>query len=795
MKKFVSLFMCFFILLSLPLVSFSSDTQPWEAEYTRIMQQIPLSEETKYILADVDHNHTPDLIAGNSKTVSLYSFANNSLIKTAEVKDIPIDYFVQLKTAQNNNTNITGFIGQTSYATRLSTYKMYFTDGVPRVEIIATENSDGTGSFKGDNASSEIVPDCGSLVSDYLSEYTLKPFTICVLTAGEIGAAQNFKTAAESLFARYKLLTALSDDTAEFSAQERDAIKSAVGEGQFASFDKISQLGNSNVFVQFYANDPAQPAGQLLPYTKMYALVTKSENTVTVSALYGHESELNTEYLRSLTSAENEASNIYIDYTRTTSFRGIDDYVNYLSTVLSSNGKAANANGKEVISEYMEHAVNRSSRTEIKAENNIVTVNAYSVSFIAENAVACLERLNTLCESEGVTLNRKPRALPELVCTGLDLTRPVRIEFEPGLSGQLAGASGIRLMLDEHHGIYITASDLATLERSTDMFCIEFIHGEDAFSVVFTDKNNQPINYISAPVWFIVPAKSQYSTVMASFQGGTDNWGGQFDANNKTIEFSTNYSGNYQIVENDITINDIADLPSATSDAIRFLVSKGIFTLDKKLNFNPDATLSRYDFTTALVKMFYAMNTDARTTFTDVPENSDVYRYIASAESQGIATGFADGTFRGKKPVSKEQVVTFCGRTLVEKKEYAYPGNYEQYLNFTDAAEISQWARGDVAIAAQCGLIENIGAFSPSNTVSRAEGAEILYKTFMLLYDVSPVTTVSSLYQEETTDAAPAVIDFEFRAAMCIVFTVVLLFIGYIMVKIKKRRKKKQEKQ
>ncbi len=798
MKRYIGLILSL-LMLSLCIPAVSATSAPWETEYLRLVRQTPLTADTKFVLADTDYNNTPELIAGNGKKVSLYTYANDSVIKTAEIDNIPIDYFARLKTAQHTGTRITDFMGQIPNGERLSTYKMFFTDGKPQVRILATENSDGTGTFQGDGETSEIVHNSTQLIHSYLLEYLLKPFHICVLTYNEI-ASMGIDAAAKDFVARYVLLETLSDDTADFTAEEREQIKSAVGEGQFASFDMISSLGNNNIFVQFYGNDAEEHApGYYLPYTKKYAVVTRAENKFVTTAEYSSESEIDVSYVSSLASVENEASNVYISYERTESFRGFDDYVNYLFSVLSTSGQNANENGKQTISEYIEYAVNRCSRTMLKANNNTVSVSSSAVSFIAEFAVSSLERMNALCGSQNVTLNRSPRAIPELVCSELDLTKPVRIEFEPGLSSKLHGASGVRIMLDEHHGVYITAADLSTLEHAFDMFCIEFSHRENAFSVVFTDTTNTPVNYIAAPVWFIVPAKSEYATVMASFQGGTDNWGGQYDAKNKRIEFSTNYSGDYEIVENDITINDIEDLPAETKDAIRFMVSKGIFTLDKKQNFKPDAVLSRYDFTTALVRMFYSMNMDARTSFTDVPEDSVYYRYIASAEEQGIASGYADNTFRGKKPTSREQVVALCGRILVEKKGYRAPEHPEEYLKFDDKDDISDWAMADIAVAVQCGLIENSGSFTPTGTVTRGEGASILYKTFMLLYDVSPVTTVPSLKEAEiaepddtTSSAFFASQGFEIRIAMCIIFTVVLVFLFYLLIKVNKHRKKKQ---
>jgi len=792
LKRILSFLLCL-MMLSIYIPSVSADSA-WETEYAKIIKRTSVSSDTKFVLADVDFNDIPELIAGNSRSVSLYTYSSDSAIKTDEIQNIPIEYFARMKMAQHTGTHVTDFIGQIEDGGRISTYKIFFGDRKPQVKILATENSDGTGTFQGDGEVSEIVHNSSQQIRSYLLEYLPKPYNICVLTASELYSG----TKAEDFLKRYTLFEGLSDDTSDCTAEDREKIKKAVGGGQFASFDMISFLGNQDMFVQFYVNNLDEDNGFILPYDKQYAVVTRSEKGFFVAAEYDSEAKIDTDYISSLVTAEKQASNVYISYEKTKSFRGFDDYVTYFSRVLSESGKNANENGKNAISEYMEYAVNRCSRTMLKAKNNIVSVSSSNVSFIAEFAATSMGRLASVCDANNVVLNRKPRTIPEVICSDLDLSHPVRIEFEPGLSGKLSGATGIRIMLDDNHGIYLTAADLSTLESSFDTFCIEFTHASNAFTVVFTDKSNRTINYIAAPVWFLVPAKSEYSTVMASFSGGTDNWGGQYDANHKRIEFSTNYSGDYQIVENDITINDIENLPADMQNAIRFLVSKGIFSLDKKQNFHPDRVLSRYDFTTALVKMFYSLNVNATTTFTDVPEDSEFYRFVASAEEQGIATGYADNTFRGKNPVLKEQVVTLCGRTLVEKKDYTAPENPEQYLKFDDLQDISQWALPEISVAVQCGLLENSGAFTPSGEVSRAEGARLLYQTFMLLYDVSPVSTEPSLKSEtdapvqSSTDLIASA-DFEVRIAVCILFTVVLIFVFYLLIKVKKHRQKKQE--
>lgn len=792
MKRIFCMLLAILMLTAFPVTIFSEEAPMWETEYARIISQLASKKQSTFVLADFDDDAVPELVAGNDSAVSVYTYKNDSLVKVTEQKDLSIRYFEKIKKAQRDESGRTRFVGQVTENTDIVTYTMQFTEVTPSVSFVCVEHDDHTGKFYNSNGE-ESVPDCTPLLQEYFAQLSFKPFTLCTLSHEEISAAGSVRTAAAKLFARYRMLKTLPDNTASFSVKHRDAIKKATSDGQFAEFEKISKLNATDIFVQFYVNTD-DSSSLYIPYEKRYALLAETNNKLSVTTLYDRESALDAEHLMSLLSKENETSNISIDYVKTKAFRGIDDYVNYFSSLLSSAKGEINENGKIAISEYMEYTVNRCSRTEIKGKNNIITVDDDIAEFISENAIHCMSRLSQVCESQGFVQSRKARIIPELVCNGIDFSKPIRIEYKSGISQAVQNVSGIRLMLDDTHGIYLTTADLSVLESSFGTFCMEYKKTDNGFVVAFADKNNQTVDYISAPAWFIVPAENEFSTVMATYSGGTDNWGGQFSANNKTIEFSTNYSGTYEIVENDITINDIEALSSETKAAIRFMVSKGIFTLDKRNNFRPSSTLNRYDFITALVRMFYAINIDAQCSFTDIPKNSVYYRYVASAQEQEIATGYADGTFRGYESVSKEQVITLCGRTLVVKKGYTYTQTDASYLSFADNNEIATWAKPDIAVAIRCGLLNNSGIFAPTDTVTRAEGAEILYKTFMLLYDVSPITTVSAEKEkpkDKTQTSEP--IDFEFRLAICIFATVILLFLCYLAVKIKKHKRKKNE--
>ena len=172
MKKLISTFLSVMILFLFPFAVSSESEYPWEAEYARIISQINANSQTKYILADVDYDGTPELIAGDGSFVSAFTFKNNSVIKTSENKEIPIQYFENLKTARSNLTNLTEFMGQVTDGSDVITYKMSFSDGLPRVEVAAVEHSDRTGIFKGSGETPQSVPDCTALVNEYLSGFS-----------------------------------------------------------------------------------------------------------------------------------------------------------------------------------------------------------------------------------------------------------------------------------------------------------------------------------------------------------------------------------------------------------------------------------------------------------------------------------------------------------------------------------------------------------------------------------------------------------------------------------------------
>jgi len=222
---------------------------------------------------------------------------------------------------------------------------------------------------------------------------------------------------------------------------------------------------------------------------------------------------------------------------------------------------------------------------------------------------------------------------------------------------------------------------------------VRFSKTGSAYSVVFIDKNGNTIDKLPNPVAITLPAKSIYDTVFASFAGGAENWGGQWDEQRGTILFTTPFSGRYEVLENNTNLSDISGLSDETRSAIQFMVSKG-FLETRGEEFKPDENLTRYEFSSILVRMFFALDRNLNTSFTDVSPDSPYYALIASGEHEGILEGIGEKQFAGDRIMTREEAVTVAARTLVNKKDHTYPTTPEQYLSsYSDASDLADYAR------------------------------------------------------------------------------------------------------
>lgn len=434
--------------------------------------------------------------------------------------------------------------------------------------------------------------------------------------------------------------------------------------------------------------------------------------------------------------------NTQYDYEKVSGFTTPQEYVDYLEEQLKGlQGEQINEKGRQETTNYIQFLYENAVSVSLSAKRNRIAITGQSVESAVTELSKVQRQVEELLKKYHVTLNKAPHPSIALSVSPLNWKKTIHVELRTDL-GEKLGQYSISIALgDSRHALRLSSQELNALLDTYGTLEIQLKQtGQRTYKISFLDSENDTIEKLKTAVTVMLPAENELSTVFISYANGNDNWGGQFDAANRAIRFATPYSGQYEVIENEVAISDISDLDPKIQNAIAFMVSKGYFTLQDGM-FHPQAPLTRYDFMQALVGMFFALDRNLTVSFPDVPKESPYYPYVASAEAEGIAKGFSDGTFSGEFNITREQVAALAGRTLVDQKDYVYPPDNAPYLTFEDAASISDWAKQDVALAVQTELIDKTGVFEPRRDITRAEAADLLYRLFMMLYETAPIAS------------------------------------------------------
>ena len=468
---------------------------------------------------------------------------------------------------------------------------------------------------------------------------------------------------------------------------------------------------------------------------------TKQSGQVVWSVADTHDEPLAPELLDSLAAQVQSAPNLTVDFSRLRNNPTVQAIKDYLQDLLDNmDGVTPNDPAKGELVSFLESAVASTGAGSVSGKDNRVTVPADLAAGLVKKAREAREELEEVLSDNDVALNKPVTVLIRVLWQDMDSDAPCQATLDKKLADALDGATLQLLLGDGQHYIQVAGGRLEELADRLGALSVQISRsGEGSYTVSFLDGEGEVVEKLPAAVTLALPASGPLSTIMASYAGGSDNWGGQYDPANGAIAFDTVYSGQYQVLENNLDIADIADLPEETRTAVSFLVSRGYLNLEDGL-FRPDAPLTRYEFTEALVGMFFALDRSLTTRFQDVPKDSPYYAHVASAEAKRIVEGLSADTFGGDQNITTEQLLALAARTLIEQKGYTEPSNPEEYLStYTDGDQVSGWARNQTAMAVREGLVDRGALLNPQGDISRAQAAVVLYRLFLLLYEVPPV--------------------------------------------------------
>lgn len=435
------------------------------------------------------------------------------------------------------------------------------------------------------------------------------------------------------------------------------------------------------------------------------------------------------------------AANLNLDYSKLQGSPTLDNLTAYLRQLLDNiDGLAPNDPAKSNLAAFLDGAVSSLASGTVSGKDNRLNITGETVSPLAAGAREASSALNAMLRDNGVELNKILDPVVRVLWSGLDDSAACQITLDSSAAQALGGYALQILLGDGRTYVRVPADDLSALTRSLGSLSVQLFEEEPGvYAVSFLNGDGEVVDQLSRAVTISLPASGALSTVMASYAGGSSNWGGQYDAAAGTLSFETSFSGKYEVLENNVNIDDIGGLSEESRAAISFMVSKGYLRVEDGM-FRPADPLTRYEFTEALVSMFFALDPSLTATFPDVPADSPYYAYVASAQTRDIVRGLDDGTFAGESNITREQVFALAARTLIDQKGYAQPADLDSYLGgFSDRADISAWAEAQVALAVREGIAKRGSALWPQANINREQAAVVLYRLFQRLYEVSPV--------------------------------------------------------
>lgn len=133
--------------------------------------------------------------------------------------------------------------------------------------------------------------------------------------------------------------------------------------------------------------------------------------------------------------------------------------------------------------------------------------------------------------------------------------------------------------------------------------------------------------------------------------------------------------------------------------------------------FKPNQQVSRAEFVALTNRAFGIGKEETAAGFGDVKANNWYYDDVAAAKSAGYIGGYNDGTFKPNSPITRQEVASILVRLL------DIAPTTEGLSAFTDAAQISDWSRGNIGAVAQKGLMRGMpdNKFMPLKSITRAE--------------------------------------------------------------------------
>ena len=179
---------------------------------------------------------------------------------------------------------------------------------------------------------------------------------------------------------------------------------------------------------------------------------------------------------------------------------------------------------------------------------------------------------------------------------------------------------------------------------------------------------------------------------------------------------------------------EFSDVPTNYTfhDEVLFLTSEGVISGFPDGSFRPEQSVTRAQAAIMIGRALGLDGTPRSTTFKDVDSSRVASGYIASATERGIINGFLNGTFRPDDPVTRGQMAIFLNRAYSLKT-----GTISSFIDVSLNMAAYQAILNVSATGIAYGYPD--GSFRPGQQVTRGQFSAFLARTLDPSFALSPV--------------------------------------------------------
>ena len=167
-------------------------------------------------------------------------------------------------------------------------------------------------------------------------------------------------------------------------------------------------------------------------------------------------------------------------------------------------------------------------------------------------------------------------------------------------------------------------------------------------------------------------------------------------------------------------------------------VNAKLFIGTSESTFEPETSMTRAMMVTVLHRLYLRLENhgssfDASAVenpYTDIHKGAYYYDAVMWAYEKHVANGFEDSTFRPDENISREQMVTMLHRYARMMGWADDESNWADFGSYSDAADVSGFARESMSWAIGCEIINGVGnnKLDPQGDATRAQVATLLVR-------------------------------------------------------------------